>query len=203
MSTTPGAISPTPMTRIEGSILLVRGQKVMIDADLAQLYGVPTKALNQAVKRNAHRFPADFMFQLTPAEKQELVTNCDHLAKLKFSKSLPFAFTEHGAIQAANVLNSEQAIEMGVYVVRAFVRLREMIGANKELALRLDDLENKTELMALKHDTFEHNTRVQLKQMFDAIRELMAAPAPPPKRPIGFVTPDDVPPKPKAAKGKK
>jgi hypothetical protein len=191
------------MARIEGSILLVRGQKVMIDADLAQLYGVPTKALNQAVKRNAHRFPPDFMFQLTPAEKQEVVTNCDHLAKLKFAKTLPFAFTEHGAIQAANVLSSEQAVEMGVYVVRAFVRLREMIATNKDLAQRLDDLENKTELMSLKHDTFEHNTRVQLKQIFDAIRELMAAPEPAPKRPIGFVTPGDGPAKPKAAKAKK
>lgn len=200
MSTAP---APSPMARIEGSILLVRGQKVMIDADLAQLYGVPTKALNQAVKRNAHRFPPDFMFQLTPAEKQEVVTNCDHLAKLKFAKTLPFAFTEHGAIQAANVLSSEQAVEMGVYVVRAFVRLREMIATNKDLAQRLDDLESKTELMSLKHDTFEHNTRVQLKQIFDAIRELMAPAEPVRKRPIGFVTPDDGPAKPKAAKAKK
>jgi hypothetical protein len=200
MSTAPAASSIVP---IEDSILLVRGQKVMIDADLAQLYGVPTKALNQAVKRNAHRFPPDFMFQLTPAEKQEVVTNCDHLAKLRFAKTLPFAFTEHGAIQAANVLSSEQAVEMGVYVVRAFVRLREMIATNKDLAQRLDDLENKTELMSLKHDTFEHNTRVQLKQIFEAIRELMAPAEPVRKRPIGFVTSDDVPAKPKAAKGKR
>ena len=109
------------LERIEGRIPILRGQKVMIDADLAELYAVPTKALNQAVKRNAVRFPADFMFRLTSAEKQEVVTNCDHLARLKFAKSLPFAFTEHGAIQAANVLNSEQAQEMGVYVVRAFL----------------------------------------------------------------------------------
>lgn len=143
------------------------------------------------------------MFQLTPAEKQEVVTNCDHLAKLKFSKALPFAFTEHGAIQAANVLNSEQAVEMGVYVVRAFIRLREMIVSNKELALRLDDLENKTGMITLKHDRFEHNTRVQLKQIFDAIRELMTTPAPAPKQPIGFVTPSDGPTKPKAVKIKR
>jgi hypothetical protein len=154
-------------------------------------------------KRIANRFPPDFMFQLTPTEKQEVVTNCDHLARLKFAKTLPFAFTEHGAIQAANVLSSEQAVEMAVYVVRAFVRLREMIATKKELAQRLDDLENQTELMSLKHDTFEHNIRVQLKQIFEAIRELMAAPEPLPKRPIGFVTPEDAPPKPKAAKGKK
>jgi hypothetical protein len=123
--------------------------------------------------------------------------------RLKFSKALPFAFTEHGAIQAANVLNSEQAIDMGVYVVRAFVRLREALVSNKELALRLDDLENKTELMSLKTDTFEHNTRVQLKQIFDAIRELMATPEPVTKRPIGFVAPEETPTKPKAAKVKK
>ena len=191
------------MAKIESRILLVRGQKVMIDADLAELYGVPTKRLNEQVKRNAERFPPDFIFMLTPQEKAEVVANCDHLAKLKFSKSLPFAFTEHGAIQAANVLASPQAIEMGVYVVRAFVHLREMIVSNKELALRLDDLEKKTELMSLKHDTFEHNTRVQLKQIFDALRELMAPAEPVQKRPIGFVTPEDTPTKPKAAKGKR
>ena len=191
------------MAQIESRILLVRGQKVMIDADLAQLYGVPTKRLNEQVKRNAERFPPDFIFMLTQQEKDEVVANCDHLGKLKFSKSLPYAFTEHGAIQAANVLASPQAIEMGVYVVRAFVRLREMIFSNKELALRLDDLENKTELMSLKHDTFEHNTRVQLKQIFEAIRELMAPAEPVQKRPIGFVTPEDTPAKPKAAKGKR
>jgi hypothetical protein len=194
---------PAPLARIEGRILVIRGLKAMVDADLAELYGVSTKALNQAVKRNARRFPQDFMFQLTQAEKLEVVTNCDHLAKLKFSKSLPLAFTEHGAIQVANVLNSEQAIDMGVYVVRAFVHLREMTTTNKELALRLDDLETKTDLMSLKSDTFEHNTRVQLKQIFDAIRELMAPPEPAAKRPIGFVTPEDGPAKPKAARAKK
>lgn len=90
--------NPAPTLRIESRILVMRGQKVMIDADLAELYGVPTKRLNEQVKRNAGRFPADFMFQLTPDEKAEVVANCDHLAKLKFSKALPFAFTEHGAI---------------------------------------------------------------------------------------------------------
>jgi len=135
-----------PAPRIERRILVIRGQKVMIDAGLAELYGVPTKALNQAVKRNAARFPEDFMFRLSPEEKQEVVTNCDHLARLKFSKVLPFAFTEHGAIQAANVLASPQAEEMGVYVVRAFVRLREVLSGTKELAAKLDALEQKTEL---------------------------------------------------------
>jgi hypothetical protein len=191
------------LARIESNTLPIRGQRVMIDPDLAQLDGVPTKRLNEQVKRNAERFPPDFMFTLTQQEKAEVVATCDHLAKLKFSKSLPSAFTEHGAIQAANVLNSTQAIEMGVFVVRAFVRLRGMIASNKELALRLDDLENKVALMSLKHGVFEHTTRVQLKQVFDAVRELMAPPEPVQKRPIGFVTHEDTPTKPKAAKTKK
>jgi hypothetical protein len=202
MNATKKILSPTstPLVSIDSSILQIRGHKVMIDTDLAALYGVPTKALNQAIKRNARRFPQDFMFQLSIAEKQEVVTNCDHLAKLKFSKMLPFAFTEHGAIQAANVLNSAQAVEMSVYVVRAFVRLREAIISNKELAHRLDELENKADLMELKHDTFEHNTRVQLKEIFEAMRGLMATPEPekPKKRAIGFVEHEEKPAKPKA-----
>ena len=125
-----------PIERIAQSILVIRGQKVIIDADLAALYGVPTKALNQAVKRNPARFPEDFMFRLSAAEKTEVVTNRDHLAKLTFAKTLPYAFTEHGAIRAANVLNSPRAAELGVYVVRAFVRLRELQAGNKELAAK-------------------------------------------------------------------
>ena len=162
-----------PIGRISGRIMLVRGQRVMIDADLAELYGVPTKVLNQAVKRNLDRFPDDFMFRLNAAEKTEVVTNCDHLANLKFSKSLPFAFTEHGAIQAANILNSPQAVKMGVYVVRAFVQVRQLLANHRELAMRLNELEEKTEALSLKQDSFAKNTRVQLKQMFDALRELM------------------------------
>lgn len=180
----------TPALHIESRILMIRGQKVMIDADLAALYGVPTKRLNEQVKRNTERFPADFMFQLTPDEKAEVVANCDHLAKLKFSKALPFAFTEHGAIQAANVLNSAQAVEMGVYVVRAFVRLREVLTSSRELAAKLDALEQKTERLSLQHETFAGNTRAQLKQAFEALRQLMAPPEVP-KRPIGFVQEDE------------
>ena len=183
--------------RIESRILLMRGHRVMIDADLAALYGVPTKALNQAVKRNAQRFPQDFMFQLTAVEKAEVVTNCDHLGKLKFSKALPLAFTEHGAIQAANVLNSGQAVDMGVYVVRAFVRLREMIVSNTELASRLNELESKVDLMSVRHDTFADSTGLQLKQLFEAIRHLMAPPQTASKQPIGFVLPEDKPGRPK------
>jgi hypothetical protein len=185
------ADSLAPVLRIESRILIIRGQKVMIDADLAALYGVPTKRLNEQVKRNAERFPADFMFQLTADEKAEVVANCDHLAKLKFSKAPPVAFTEHGAIQASNVLASPQAVEMGVYVVRAFVRLREALSGTKELAAKLDALEQKTELLSLQHETFAGNTRAQLKQVFEALRQLMAPPAEPPKRPIGFVAPKE------------
>ena len=175
----------------------------MIDADLAELYGVSTKALNQAVKRNAERFPADFMFRLTVNEKQEVVTNCDHLANLKFSRTLPFAFTEHGAIQASNVLASSRAVEMGLSVVCAFVRLREVLASNKELSRRLDNLEQKTEALAMQHDDFARNTRVQLKQVFEAIRELMTPPMVTPKRPIGFVELQEKPAKPKPGAAKR
>jgi hypothetical protein len=176
--------------RIEGRIQVIRGLRVMIDADLAELYGVATKALNQAVKRNATRFPMDFMFQLDAAEKAEVVTNCDHLQKLKFSKSMPFAFTEYGAVALANVLASAQAVEMGIYVVRAFVQLRQASSLHADLAKRLTELELSTERLALSHDTFSRNTRNQLRQVFDALRELTTPPESP-KRPIGFVTHED------------
>jgi hypothetical protein len=143
--------------------------------DLASLCGVSTKALNQAVRRNQRRFPDDFVFQLTADEKEEVVTNCDHLAQMKFSSTLPYAFTEHGAIMAANVLNSERAMDASVYVVRAFVRLREMVAANTELARRLDELEKK-------YDS-------QFKVVFNTIRQLMSPPELPPKEPIGFLQP--------------
>jgi hypothetical protein len=189
-SQAPSVAAPALLPRIESRIVVMRGQRVMIDADLALLYGEPTKRLNEQVKRNADRFPRDFMFRLTAAEKAEVVANCDHLEQLKFSKALPYAFTEHGAIQAANVLASPQAVEMGLFVVRAFVRMRELAAVHGDLAKRLDELERKTEGLALTHDTFSRNTRLQLKQLFDAIRELMTPPDPP-KRPIGFVTPED------------
>ena len=189
-STSPAATSPALLPRIESRIVVLRGLRLMIDADLAALYGVTTKRLNEQVKRNADRFPGDFMFKLTPDEKAEVVANCDHLAKLKFSKVLPFAFTEHGAIQAANVLASPQAVEMGIFVVRAFVRMRELATVHADLAKRLAELEQKTESLTLTHDTFSRNTRAQLRQLIEAVNQLMAPPDPP-KRPIGFVTPED------------
>ncbi|MGA0610494.1 ORF6N domain-containing protein [Caldimonas sp. KR1-144] len=185
----PQGNSTPVLPHIESRILTLRGHKVIIDADLAELYGVPTGALNQAVKRNSARFPADFMFQLSTAERAEVITNCDHLAKLKFSRSLPFAFTEHGAIQASNALNSPRAIEMGIYVVRAFVRIKQFIASHAELAQRLSELETKTDGLALDHDALSRETRHQIRQILEALRALTAPPDPP-KRPIGFVTPE-------------
>jgi ribosomal protein L23 len=124
-------------------ILVIRGKKVMIDRDLAELYGVTTKSLNQQVKRNLKRFPADFMFQLTEEEKKEVVTNCDHLISLKFSPQLPYVFTEHGAVMLASVLNSERAIEVNVQIVRIFIRMRELLMSNQEILLKLEQLEKK------------------------------------------------------------
>ena len=114
-----------------------------LDADLAALYGIPTKALKQAVKRNFDRFPPDFMFELTEKEKTEVVTNCDHLAKLKFSPYLPYAFTEHGALMLANVLNSPKAVQVSVQIVRTFIRLREILATHKDLARKLEEMEKK------------------------------------------------------------
>jgi hypothetical protein len=161
--------------RLQQRILELRGERVMIDSDLAALYGVTTKRFNEQVKRNLERFPVDFMFQLTAEEKTEVVAKCDHLQKLKFSPHLPRVFTEHGAIMAASVLNSPQAVEMSVFVVRTFVRLRQMRVDNKELAARLDELEARV----ARHD----NT---LSTLVATIRQ-MAAPPANPSRQIGFV----------------
>ena len=164
-----------PIEQVAESILLIRGQKVIVDADLARFYGVNTKRLNEQVKRNKARFPQDFIFQLTAEEKEKVVANCDHLANLKYSKSLPYAFSEHGAIMAASVLNSERAVELSVFVVRAFVRLREVLSSNKELAVKLADLERKLE---------SHDESIQM--IVEAIRQLMAPPDDDDKRKIGF-----------------
>jgi phage regulator Rha-like protein len=163
------------LERIERSIIFLRGQKVMLDADLAVLYGIPTKALKQAVKRNIDRFPSDFMFELTEKEKNEVVTICDHLAKLKFSSYLPYAFTEHGALMLANVLNSHKAVQASVQIVRTFIRLRELLATHKDLARKLDEMEKKYDQ--------------QFKVVFEAIRQLITAPdnvQDKPKRQIGF-----------------
>lgn len=189
-----------PVAAITQRIVQLRGQKVLLDADLALLYGVDTRRLNEQVRRNLERFPEDFIFEVT---NDEFAILKSHFATSRWGgrRKLPLAFTEHGAIMAATVLKSRRAVEVSVYVVRAFVQLRELVVSNKELTLRLDELENKTDLLAMKQETFEHNTHVQIKQIIEALRELTAPPPSPAKRPIGFVTPDDSPAKPKATKG--
>jgi len=154
-------------------ILIIRGQRAMLDSDLARLYGVSTKRLNEQVKRNRGRFPADFMFRLTVKEKMEVVANCDHLRRIKFSPALPYAFTEHGAVMLASVLNSSVAVQASVKVVRAFVRLRKVLAASTELAEKLDALEQKYD--------------VQFRAVFDAVRQLMKPTPIPPSRRIGFL----------------
>jgi hypothetical protein len=166
---------------VEAVILTIRGQKVILDAALARIYGVSTKVLNQAIKRNAERFPPDFMFALTGEEKTEVVTNCDHLAKLKFSPVLPYVFTEHGAIMAATVLNSPQAVQMSVFVVRAFIRMRVALADNRELALKLAALEREIKARMDVHESAIVDT---LRRLIDFI-DPPALPETPAKQ-IGF-----------------
>jgi phage regulator Rha-like protein len=163
-----------PIEAIASRILLIRGWKVMIDADLAELYGVETKALNQAVKRNKERFPGEFMFQLTRVEKDEVVTKCDHLSRLKFSPNLPYAFTEHGALMLGNVLKTPRAVEVSLLVVKTFVQLRELLATNKELAAKIDELEKKL----IGHDQ-------AILSLLEAVKQLMIQPGTA-NRSIGF-----------------
>jgi hypothetical protein len=174
-------MAPTDTGPIESSIIVIREQRVILAADLAYIYGVETRALNQAVKRNIEKFPHDFMFRLTRTEVQEIAASRSQSVILKRGqniKYLPYAFTEHGAIMAANVLNSPRAVQMSVFVVRAFVRLRQMIITHKELAAKLRELERKVS---------EHDG--DIRSLFQAIRQLMT-PAEPNKRKIGFLVKD-------------
>ena len=168
----------TALMPVESRILALRHQKVILDTDLAAIYGVPVKRLNEQVKRNRERFPSDFMFQLTVKEveilKSQIATSTTrHGGRRK----LPYAFTEHGAIMAASVLNSERAAEMSVFVVRAFVRMREMLTSNRQLASKIDELERRLET---------HDTTIQ--EILDAIKELMV-PEEGSGRRIGFELP--------------
>ena len=165
-----------PTEQIERLIRLIRGHKVMLDTDLAVLYGVETRVLVQAVTRNSNRFPADFMFQLSDEEanvlRSQIVISKNRRGGRRY---LPYVFTEQGVAMLSSVLNSERAVEINIEIMRAFVRLREMILSNKDLARKLDALERKFE----SHD-------VHIRSLFEAIRQLMAPPVPK-KRRIGFL----------------
>ena len=159
---------------IVNKILFIRNKKVMLDKDIAELYGVSTKRLNEQVKRNKKRFPEDFMFQLTQREKDEVVANCDHLKNLKYSPNLPYVFTEHGAVMLASILNSERAIEMNIQIVRIFTQIRELLLTNKDILLKLEQLEKKV----INHDE-------NIQKIFGALRQLLNKPQIPRER-IGF-----------------
>jgi ORF6N domain len=172
----PKSKASVPIEGITRAILVLRGQRVLLDAELASLYGVTTKRLNEQVKRNAARFPEDFMFRLTRAETEAL--NRSQIAtgsqKHRDPRFPPYVFTEHGAIMAATILSSSRAVEMSVYVVRAFVHLRELLASNTALARKLNELEGRLK----NHDE-------AITAILSAIRELMNPP-PPKRRPIGF-----------------
>jgi hypothetical protein len=166
--------------RIERKIYFIRDQKVMLDSDLAQLYRVQTKNLNKAVKRNLDRFPEDFMFRVAPEEIESLRfqigTSSDGHGGRRY---LPYVFTEHGVAMLSSVLNSKRAVQMNIVIVRAFIKLREVLSTHKDLARRIESLE-------LKYQEHDH----ELKAVFDAIRKLISTPAPT-KRKIGFAAGDN------------
>ena len=167
-----------PTFAVESRILFLRHQRVILDADIAELYGVPVRVLNQQVKRNQQRFPSDFVFQLTAKEheilrSQFVISRGAHGGR----RYPPYAFTEHGAIMAATVLNSERAVQMSVFVVRAFVRLREMLATNRRLAGKINELENRLD----SHDS-------EIQDLIEAIKELMT-PEKPRRTRIGFQLP--------------
>ena len=172
--------NPAPYTAesLGTLIFTVRGKRVILDADLASIYGVTTKRLNEQVRRNADRFPSDFMIQLSPSETKEVQALRSQFATLKrgqHSKYLPRVFTEHGAIMAATVLNSPEAIQMSVFVVRAFVKMREALISRSELERRLLRIEN----VLLAHDE-------SIRELYDQIRPLLLPPPEPPRKRIGF-----------------
>ncbi len=160
---------------IQQRILEIRGIKTIVDADLAKFYGVETKRLNEQVRRNQERFPDNFVFQLTKEEKTELVAKCDHLSNIKYSSYLPYAFTEHGAIMVASVLNTNRAAEVSVFLVRAFVALRQSVQEYKEIMQRLADIEIQS---------FGHGENI--KAIIKAIEILAESKPVPEKRKIGF-----------------
>ena len=163
-----------PTEAIGQRIFIIRGVKVMLDADLAELYGVSTMQLNQAVKRNSGRFPSDFIFRLIQSEKTEVITNCDNLSRLRFSPHMPYAFTEHGVAMLSAVLKSDRAVEMSVFIVRAFIKLRELLASNKELGHKVAEIEREQK-MQNKH----------INAIYKILDKLIAEPVKP-KEALGF-----------------
>jgi hypothetical protein len=163
-----------PLERIENRIFLIRGQKVMLDRDLAELYGVGTKVLNQAVTRNCNRFPEDFMFRLTREENQALRFQFGMLKQGQYSKYLPYVFTEQGVAMLSSVLKSERAIQVNILIMRAFVKIKQALATHKEVSRKLNELEQRV----------DKNDR-QIVAIFDAIRKMVEPEAKPTKR-IGF-----------------
>jgi ORF6N domain len=194
-------LSAALQPHIASRILALRSQRVMLDADLAELYGVETRVLIQAIKRNAVRFPVDFMFQLDADEyaalrSQFVISNVGRGGR----RYAPYAFTEQGVAMLSTVLNSERAVVINIEIMRTFVRVRTLASTQQDLAKQLSELQDKTESLAMQHETFSRNTKVQLREVFETLRELMTPPSSP-KRPIGFVHPQDATkPKGKAVK---
>jgi ORF6N domain len=163
-----------PTEIILNKIIEMRGKKVMVDSDLAELYGVTTKRLNEQVKRNVKRFPEDFMFQVTKDEKDSVILQFEHLKKLKFSPSLPYVFTEHGAVMIASVLNSDKAIEVNIQIVRVFTEIRELLSSNLNLRLEVEKIKKKV-------DNQDKNIEV-IFRYFDELLEQKAQP----RKEIGY-----------------
>lgn len=182
-------VAPLAPEAISARIAVVRGERVLLDADLAALYGVSTGRLNEQVRRNLARFPSDFLFRLTNQEVRNLKSQ-SATSSWGGRRKLPFVFTEHGAIMAATILNTPHAVEVSVYVVRAFVRLRAELARHAALAKKLDAVERKTEALVVEHNALAASTRAQFKEVIEALRALMRPPDPA-RRPIGFVTPQE------------
>jgi len=170
---------PKTKSNLDPCILLIRGQRVILDVDLARIYGVETKRLNEQVTRNRNRFPSDFITRLKQDEKNELVANCDRFRNLKHSSTLPRAFTEHGAIMVASVLSSDRAVEMSVYVIRAFVKFRSILANHEDFSHRLTELEGRI----TSHDA-------SLQKIVNALRGLLQDTPNDAPRSIGFRTKD-------------
>jgi len=178
-----------PQERIESKIFLIRNKRVMLDKDLSLLYDVPTKRLNEQVKRNIKRFPEQFMFQLTKAEKDGVVANCDHLKVLRFSPVLPYAFTEYGVVMLSSVLNSDKAIQINIQIINTFVKMRQILADNQEVKKKIEDLDEKYDKYLTEHGSLLifHDKMIKgLLKDFREINKLLTPPKDDSEKEIGF-----------------